>query len=153
MNFLIDENLSPRLPDLLARLGHDADHVGAEGHDGDPDPDQFRLAIRYDALITSDAFKDAATRPIAHQAMARAIRIVHLKRPKTGGFPASRQAAWIERHLTEIEREVRDPAGARHMSIIDLGETLKLTPPAAVRRWLADHGLEAWPAEGPGGAA
>lgn len=150
MNFLIDENLSPALPDLIARLGHRADHAGSGERGGDLDPELFRRTIAYDALITADAFKDAATRPIAQQAMFQAIRIIHLKQPKTGSFPAAMQAAWIERHLAGIEREIRNPDGARAMSITDRGARFRTTGANAVRRWLSEHGYEPWPPGGPG---
>ena len=149
MKFLIDENLSPALPDLIAQLGHRADHAGGAEGGGDPDPDLFRRAISYDALITADAFKDAATRPIAQQAMFQAIRVVYLKQPKSGGFPAAMQAAWIERHLAAMEREIRNPDGARAMSITDRGAMFS-TDASTVRRWLSEHGYEPWPA-GPAG--
>lgn len=152
MNFLIDENLSPALPALIARLGHRADHAGGGVRGGDPDPELFRRAISYDALITADAFKDAATRPIAQQAMFQAIRVVHLKQPRTGHFPAAMQAAWIERHLAGIEREIRNPDGARAMFVTNRGTTFRTTDASAVRRWLSEHGYEPWPPGGPGGA-
>ena len=153
MNFLIDESLSPRLPALLADLGHQATQVGAAGHAGDSDREQFRRAVGYDALITADSHEDAKTRPVAHQAMLRAIRVIYLKQPKSGSFPAEVQAARLARHFDEIERELGDPEGARLMSIIDRGATLKLVSRSEVQARLDERGIDAWPAAGPGGAA
>ena len=152
MNFLIDENLSPRLPALLAARGHEARQVRTEGHGGDPDRDQFQRAIGFDALITSDSHQDAKTRPVFFQATFQAIRVIYLKPHKAGRFPAEMQAGWLARHFAEIEREVRDPAGARFMAIVDLGTTLKLTPRGEIGMRLDQRGIEPRPPGGPGGA-
>ena len=103
-------------------------------------------------MITADSHEDAETRPVAYQAMLRAIRIIYLKQPKSGPFPAEVQTARLARHFDAIERELGDPEGARFMSIVDRGATMKLVSRSEVQARLDERGLEGWPAEGPGGS-
>lgn len=53
MKFLVDENLSPRLAELLIKSGHDAVHVRGLGAVGAPDTDVMDLAVRDERVIIS----------------------------------------------------------------------------------------------------
>ncbi|MDQ1307970.1 MAG: hypothetical protein QG671_3804 [Actinomycetota bacterium] len=53
MKFLIDENLSWRVAELLTKAGHDAVHIRDLGAIGAPDTDVMALAIRDDRVIIS----------------------------------------------------------------------------------------------------
>jgi len=53
MRFLIDENLSWRLAELLTKAGHDAVHVRDLDATGAPDTDVVALASRDDRIIVS----------------------------------------------------------------------------------------------------
>jgi predicted nuclease of predicted toxin-antitoxin system len=53
MRFLIDENLSRRLAELLTKAGHDAVHVRDLDAAGAPDTEIVTLATRDDRIIVS----------------------------------------------------------------------------------------------------
>ena len=53
MRFLVDENLSPRLADLLTACGHDAVHVRDLGLHGGSDADVMDQAVASDRVIVS----------------------------------------------------------------------------------------------------
>lgn len=53
MRFLIDENLSWHLAELLAQTGHDAVHVRDLDATGAPDTDVMALAVHDDRVIVS----------------------------------------------------------------------------------------------------
>jgi predicted nuclease of predicted toxin-antitoxin system len=53
MRFLIDENLSPRLAELLTKSGHDAVHVRDLDATGAPDAEIMTLATRDERVIIS----------------------------------------------------------------------------------------------------
>lgn len=53
MKFLVDQNLSPRLADLLVRSGHDAVHVRNINATGAPDTEILDLAVRDERVIIS----------------------------------------------------------------------------------------------------
>jgi predicted nuclease of predicted toxin-antitoxin system len=53
VKFLVDENLSPRLAELLIKSGHDAVHVRDLDAAGAPDTDIVSLAVRDERVIIS----------------------------------------------------------------------------------------------------
>jgi predicted nuclease of predicted toxin-antitoxin system len=53
VKFLVDQNLSPRLAELLVKSGHDAVHVRGLDATGAPDTEIMDLAFRDDRVIIS----------------------------------------------------------------------------------------------------
>lgn len=53
MRFLVDENLSRRLPELLAAYGHDAVHVADAGLRSASDDEVLQAARRNDRILIS----------------------------------------------------------------------------------------------------
>lgn len=53
MNVLLDENLSPRLVQLLAAKGIPAQHVAHVGLSGARDPDVWRYAYEHDQVVVT----------------------------------------------------------------------------------------------------
>jgi predicted nuclease of predicted toxin-antitoxin system len=53
VKFLIDENLSPRIAELLAASGHDAVHVRDLDAAGSPDSDEMAIAAQDGRVIIS----------------------------------------------------------------------------------------------------
>lgn len=53
MRFLLDQNLPASLIALLARLGHEADHIGAMGMGDASDHAIWAEALRRDAIVVS----------------------------------------------------------------------------------------------------
>ena len=150
VRLLIDANLSHHLPRELERHGFAAEHVRDAGDPHAEDPEQFILALAYDALLTADMFEDPKTRPVAYQACFQAIRIIRLSQPKRGKFPASEQAARILAHRDAIVRELRDPEGARVIALHRDGAGIRLTHRDEIARHLERLGREPWPAREPG---
>lgn len=53
MNVLLDENLSPRLVQLLAAKGVSAQHVAHVGLSGASDPEVWRYAYEHDQVVVT----------------------------------------------------------------------------------------------------
>lgn len=53
MNILVDENLSPRLVQLLAAKGVAAQHVAHVGLSGSSDPEVWRYAYEHDQVVVT----------------------------------------------------------------------------------------------------
>lgn len=53
MRFLLDQNLSPLLTDLLAQQGHDAVHVRELGMSRSSDADIMAVALAEDRIVIS----------------------------------------------------------------------------------------------------
>lgn len=53
MNILLDENLSPRLVQLLAAKGVPAQHVAHVGLSGASDPEVWRYAYEHDQVVVT----------------------------------------------------------------------------------------------------
>lgn len=53
MNILLDENLSPRLVQLLAAKGIPAEHVAHVGLSGASDPEVWRYAYEHDQVVVT----------------------------------------------------------------------------------------------------
>lgn len=53
MRFLVDENLSPRIAELLSEAGHDAAHVREAGAAGSSDSEVMRIAQAQDRVVIS----------------------------------------------------------------------------------------------------
>jgi predicted nuclease of predicted toxin-antitoxin system len=105
MRFLIDENLSWRLAELLTKAGHDAVHVRDLGAVGVPDVDVMTLATRDERVIIS-----ADTDFGALLAQSRAVRpSVILVRALVGRRPPE-LAGIIEANLDTIREHLN--AGA-----------------------------------------
>ena len=142
---LLDEDLSPALPERLRLLGFEARHVQVLGLGGRADEQHFVTAERYDAFLTGDRHAQEDVREAAFRAARHRIRIIRLRRPRNRNFTPDLQAALFARHLPEIERQLANPDGARIMNVVQRGAVIELLMPADVDVWLSVRGLSALP--------
>lgn len=101
MRFPLDENLSPRVRDLLVSAGHDAVHARDVGLDRAPDErvladarEQQRIVITADADFGALLARTSATRP----------SVVYLRRQQ--GRRAAQVAALIEANLAAVAEDL-----------------------------------------------
>ncbi len=64
MNVLLDENLSPRLVQLLAAKGIAAQHVAHVGLSGASDPEVWRYAYEHDQVVVTINATDSSYSPV-----------------------------------------------------------------------------------------
>jgi predicted nuclease of predicted toxin-antitoxin system len=75
VRFLVDENLSPRLAELLSSAGQDAVHVRGLRAAGEPDETIMSLAVQHDRVIVS-ADTDFGTLLAASRATQPSVLLV-----------------------------------------------------------------------------
>ncbi len=101
MRFLVDENLSWQLPELLRAYGHEADHVGELGLTSASDPEILDKA-REDNRILISADTDFAT--LLAESQARLPSIILMRR--TSNRRAFRLASLIEANLDDLAQDL-----------------------------------------------
>lgn len=97
MRFLVDENLSRELPELLRASGHDAKHVSDLGLESASDPVILEMA-RTDNRIVISADTDFGTLLAASHAVLPSIVLIR----RTSNRRAFHLAALIETNLPEL---------------------------------------------------
>lgn len=97
MKFLVDENLSRQLPDLLRAYGHDADHVAEIGLESAADPEILDSARENGSVLIS-ADTDFGT--LLAESKARLPSIILIRR--TSNRRAFHLASLIEANLPEL---------------------------------------------------
>lgn len=105
MRFLVDNALSPRLAEWLAKEGHDAVHVRSRGLQAASDSDLFELAAREErAIISADT--DFGTLLALRRETRPSVILFRGRAPRR----PDRQAALLLANLSLIEAELE--AGA-----------------------------------------
>lgn len=105
MKFLIDQNRSPRLAELLRADGHDAVHTLELGHERTPDDELLALAAAEKRVIVSGDTDFGALLALRNR---RSPSVVLFRSRHT--FNAASQYALINAHLTDIAADLE--AGA-----------------------------------------
>lgn len=90
MNFLIDENLSPRLVHLLGEKGFPAQHVAHTGMAGTTDPEVWKYAFDHEQIVVTQNVED-----FLHLASAVELHpgLIVLR---VGGLTREQQWQWLE---------------------------------------------------------
>lgn len=105
MKFLIDQNRSPRLADLLRSDGHDAVHTLELGHERTPDDELLALAASEGRVIVSGDTDFGALLALRDR---RSPSVVLFRSRRT--FSADSQYALLRAHLDDIAPDLE--AGA-----------------------------------------
>lgn len=105
MKFLIDQNRSPRLADLLRSDGHDAVHTLELGHERTPDDELLALAASEGRVIVPSDTDFGALLALRDR---RSPSVVLFRSRRT--FSADSQYALLRAHLDDIAPDLE--AGA-----------------------------------------
>lgn len=101
MRFLVDENLSRQLPELLRTAGHEADHVAKVGLGAASDPEILDRA-RDDGCVLISADTDFGT--LLAESHARLPSIILIRR--TSNRRTFHLAGLIEANLPELAEDL-----------------------------------------------
>lgn len=101
MRFLVDENLSRQLPDLLRAYGHEAEHLGEMGLESASDPDILDRA-RDDNRVVISADTDFGT--LLAESHAQLPSVILIRR--TANRRAFHLASLIEAHLPDLTEDL-----------------------------------------------
>jgi predicted nuclease of predicted toxin-antitoxin system len=101
VRFLVDENLSPRIADLLTQDGHDAVHVRKIQAAGTPDSEIVRIAQSEGRVIVSADTDFGAL--IAH---ARAVKPSVVLVREFAGLRPPQLAALLLSHLEDLQADL-----------------------------------------------
>lgn len=101
MRFLVDENLSRRLPELLRSYGHEAQHVAEIGLRSASDPEVLAAARRLECILIS-ADTDFGTLLVASGDDRPSVILVR----RISNRRSLQLAALIEANLGELAEEL-----------------------------------------------
>jgi predicted nuclease of predicted toxin-antitoxin system len=101
VRFLVDENLSRQLPELLRAYGHDAEHVGEIGLESATDSEILRAARDGDRVLVS-ADTDFGT--LLAESHARLPSMILIRR--TANRRAFHLASLIEANLADLTNDL-----------------------------------------------
>lgn len=97
MRFLVDENLSRQLPELLRANGHQAEHVADLGLESASDPVLLETARADDRILIS---ADTDFGMLLAESHARSPSVILIRR--TSGRRALHMASLIEANLADL---------------------------------------------------
>lgn len=102
MRFLVDENLSRQLPELLRANGHEAEHVADLGLESASDPEILETAREDDWILIS---ADTDFGMLLAESHARSPSVILIRR--ISGRRAFHLASLIEANLDDLSEDLK----------------------------------------------